>query len=57
MSFFLLPEMQTQLYIFDFKNLLCSQVSKFHHSSETKKSPAQEGRKAEGFYLSVQKGL
>lgn len=29
MSFFLLPEMQTQLYIFDFRNLLCTQVLKF----------------------------
>lgn len=56
-EFFLFPEMQTQLYIFDFKNLLCSQDSMFHHSSETKKSQAQEGRTAQGFYLSVQKGL
>lgn len=41
--------MQMQLYIFDFKNLLCSKVSKFHHSSEIRKSQAQEGRKAQGF--------
>lgn len=48
-EFFLLHKMQKQLYIFDFRNLLCSQVSKFRHSSEIKKKPSTGRQKSTEF--------
>jgi len=58
-EFFLLPEMQTQLCIFDFRNLLCSQVSKFLSSVDftalrLKEAKYENPEKCRFVYLSIQ---